>query len=92
MVLYSVFLPLIQHSGLSGVTTVKKYNEADLQQEAIGEEEFYCRYTLEYNARRIDVSTNSFILPCMNLIMTSQNPVSTPASANFPITQMMIQR
>jgi hypothetical protein len=34
------------------------YTEWDLQQEVIGREEFYCRYTLEFNVRKLDVGTH----------------------------------
>jgi hypothetical protein len=38
---------------------MKKYNEAKLEQEPIGDNEFYCRYTLEPKIRRVNVSSTS---------------------------------
>jgi hypothetical protein len=42
-----------------GTATVKKYNEDKLEQEPIGDNEFYCRYTLEPTIRRVNVSSTS---------------------------------
>jgi hypothetical protein len=38
-----------------GRTTVKKYQEDDLDQADIDDEEFFCRYTLEWKIRKVNV-------------------------------------
>lgn len=66
---------------------MKRYKEDQLDPPDVEDEEFYCRYTLEYKARKVDVNTflNDALFPnFLTNPYASRNPLAH-ASVRNPI-------